>query len=295
MTILRTPEERFSNLNDFPFQPRYLTLDDDVRMHYVDEGPSDGEVVLLLHGEPTWSYLYRKMIPVFASAGYRVIAPDLIGFGKSDKFASVKDYSYARHMNWLFQALDQLDLQGINLFCQDWGSLLGLRAVGEQPDRFSRVMVSNGFLPTARAPVPAAFKLWRAFALYSPVFPIGRIVKTGCMTKLSPQEVAAYDAPFPNAKYKAATRALPALVPTKATDPAVADNRKAWDALATFEKPFLCVFGKNDPVLGKADRALISHVAGAKDQPHERTWGGHFVQEDRGEYLATSMVNWMRR
>lgn len=293
MKILRTPDARFNKLPDYPFTAHYQMLGE-LRMHYLDEGPRNGSVILLLHGEPSWSYLYRKMIPPLVAAGHRVLAPDLIGFGKSDKPAAMRDYSYQRHVDWLSAWLAALDLQDITLFCQDWGSLLGLRIAAEQEHRFSRIMVANGFLPTARQGVSKGFKLWRAFARYSPLFPIGRIVNSGCVTKLSAAEIAAYDAPFPSARYKAGARAFPRIVPTSENDPAIPANRAAWDKLGQWQKPFLCVFGKNDPVLGKADKPLIAHVPGAKGQPHDRIWGGHFVQEDRGDELAKRLLQWMQ-
>jgi haloalkane dehalogenase len=294
MRILRTPDERFRNLPGYPFTPHYLQLGE-LRMHYLDEGPRDGPVVLMLHGEPTWSYLYRKMIPPVAAAGCRVLAPDLIGFGKSDKPADIADYSYQRHVDWITGFLRALDLRDITLFCQDWGSLIGLRVAAENAERFARIMVANGFLPTARQGVSRGFRLWRAFAHWSPWFPIGRIVNSGCVVKLSPAEIAAYDAPFPSAAYKAGTRAFPRLVPTTEDDPAVPANRAAWERLGQWRKPFLCVFGKNDPVLGHADRHLIAHVPGAQGQPHDRIWGGHFVQEDRGDELAKRLIEWMKK
>ncbi|MEK6806093.1 MAG: haloalkane dehalogenase [Pseudomonadota bacterium] len=294
MKALRTPDSRFENLPGYPFAPKYLELKAGLRMHYVDEGPRHGAVVLLLHGEPTWSYLYRKMIPPLVAAGFRVLAPDLIGFGKSDKLPQMADYSYALHVGWVREWMEKLDLRGITLFCQDWGSLIGLRLAAEHEARFARVMVSNGFLPTARQGVPPAFKLWRAFARYSPWFPIGRIVNSGCVTKLSAAEIAAYDAPYPDDSYKAGTRKFPLLVPTEESDPAVPVNRAAWDVFGRWTKPFLCVFGKNDPILGRGDKPLIEHVPGAKHQPHERIWGGHFIQEDRGDELAQRLSAWMK-
>ena len=293
MKILRTPETRFLDLPGYNFAPRYQMLGE-LRMHYVDEGPRDAPPVLLLHGEPTWSYLYRKMIPIIVRAGYRAVAPDLIGFGKSDKPAAMGDYSYQRHADWVLQFIEALDLKNMTLFCQDWGSLLGLRIAAEQDARFARIFVANGFLPTARQGASRGFKIWRAFAKYSPLFPIGRIVNSGCVVKLSAAEIAAYDAPFPSAAYKAGTRAFPRLVPTEESDPAVPANRAAWDKLGRWGKPFLCVFGKNDPVLGRADAPLIAHVPGAKGQPHDRIWGGHFVQEDRGDELANRLVAWLK-
>jgi haloalkane dehalogenase len=293
MKILRTPETRFLGLSGYDFAPHYTMLGE-LRMHYVDEGPRDAPVVLLLHGEPSWSYLYRKMIPILARNGLRAIAPDLIGFGKSDKLGAMSDYSYQKHVDWMTQFIHALDLTGVTLFCQDWGSLIGLRTAAEQDHRFARIMVSNGFLPTADRGVPPAFKLWRAFAMYSPWFPIGRIVNSGCVTRLKPAEIAAYDAPYPSSEYKAGARMFPRLVPTEESDPAVPANRAAWDKLGRWQKPFLCVFGKNDPILGRADKALIEHVPGAKGQPHDRIWGGHFVQEDRGDELANRLVEFVR-
>ncbi len=291
MPIIRTPDARFAGLPDYPYAPHYLDVGHGtpLRMHYVDEGPRDGQIVLLLHGEPTWSYLYRKMIPPLVAAGHRVIAPDLIGFGKSDKYTSIDDYSYQRHVDWLLALIDKLDLTSITLFCQDWGSLLGLRIAAEHEARFARIVVGNGMLPTGDTAVPLAFRLWRAFARHSPWFPIGRIVASGSRTPLSAAEIAAYDAPFPGDAHKAGARAFPRLVPTTSDDPAAPANRAAWAQLGRWTKPFLCVFGKHDPILGRADRVLIRQVPGAKDQPHQRLPGSHFIQEDQGPALAAAI------
>ena len=293
MEFLRTAEERFAGLSGFAYQPKYVQLGD-LRMAYVDEGAPAAPPVLMLHGEPTWSYLYRKMIPVFEAEGFRAVAPDLIGFGRSDKPKRMRDYSYQRHLDWLVGLLEALDLKDITLVCQDWGSLLGLRIAAEHPQRFSRIVVANGILPTADQPVPVVFKLWRAFARFSPWFPIGKIVSTGCVEKLGAPEIAAYDAPFPSSAYKAGTRALPRLVPTDESDPAVPANRAAWKLLGQWDKPFLTVFGTHDPILGKADRPLQAHVPGAKGQPHARIRAGHFIQEDQGPELARRTVEWIR-
>jgi haloalkane dehalogenase len=293
MKVLRTPDERFRDLPGYPFAPHYVELADGLRVHAVDEGPRDGAPVLLLHGEPTWSYLYRKMIPVLAAAGLRAVAPDLVGFGRSDKPAAMADHSYARHVAWMAQWLERVDLTRVTLVCQDWGSLIGLRLATEHPERFARIVVANGFLPTARQPPNRAFTLWRAFATWSPIFPVGRIVRSGCVKKPPPEVVAAYDAPFPSRAYLAGPRAFPRLVPTREEDPAVPANRAAWDALGRWEKPFLTLFGKNDPILGRADGLLQRQVPGARGQPHERFWGGHFVQEDRGDFLAERIVAWL--
>lgn len=300
MEVLRTPDARFTDLPDYPFAPRYLDVPRadgspaTLRIHYVDEGPADGPAILLLHGEPSWSFLYRKMIPILARAGFRAVAPDLVGFGRSDKPARMEDYTYARHVAWITAFVEELGLQGTTLVCQDWGSLIGLRVAAERSQRFSRIVVANGFLPTARQKVPPAFRVWRAFSKYSPVFPIGRIVASGCVTKLGRDVRAAYDAPFPSSEYTAGARVFPSLVPTDERDPAVPANRAAWDVLGKWEKPFITLFGKNDPILGRADAALQAHVPGAKGQPHERFWGGHFVQEDRGDHLATTIVRWIK-
>jgi haloalkane dehalogenase len=294
MNALRTPDSRFANLPDYSFAPHWHELRSGLRLHYVDEGPRDAPAVLMLHGEPSWSYLYRKMIPVVAGAGLRAIAPDLVGFGKSDKPRRMADYSYQSHMDWLREWVEALDLKRLTLFCQDWGSLLGLRLAAEHPARFDRIVVANGFLPTGDLPANRAFRLWRAFATYSPWFPIGRIVNSGVIHKLSPAEIAAYDAPFPSSAYKAGARAFPRLVPTTPDDPAAPANRAAWSALGRWDKPFLCLFGANDPILGRADKYLLEHVPGSKGQPHARLRGGHFVQEDQGPELARRTVAWIR-
>jgi len=293
MDVIRTPDDRFTGLPDYPFEPHYAVLADDVRLHYVDEGPRDADVVLMLHGEPSWSYLYRHLVPVFADAGRRAIAPDLVGFGRSDKPTRIGDYTYQRHVDWLREWIEQLDLRRITLLCQDWGSLLGLRLAAEQEDRFDRIVVANGFLPTGDRDPGVAFKVWRLFATRSPILPIGRIVATGTKRRLSPAERAAYDAPFPSATYKAGARAFPALVPTSPTDPAVPANRAAWERLGLWEKPFLTLFGKDDPILGRADKPLQEHVPGARNQPHARLSGSHFVQEDAGAEIARRTVEWM--
>ncbi len=292
MEILRTPEDRFANVPDFDYPPVYTPIVD-LRMAHVEAG--DGPVVLMLHGEPTWSFLYRKMIPVFAAAGFRAVAPDLIGFGRSDKPASVADYSYARHVEWVLAWMTANDLQDVTLVCQDWGSLIGLRLAAEHPDRFARIAVGNGFLPIADRPAPTAFRIWRAFARFTPLFPTGRIVQAGTATRLPAEVVAAYDAPFPSERHKAGARAFPRLVPTEPDDPAVAANRAAWERLGHWEKPFLTAFGKKDPILGWADRILQRHIPGAAGQPHrDLANASHFLQEDAGEELAGIVADWAR-
>lgn len=291
--VRRTPDDRFVGLADYDFAPHWTELRDGLRMHHVDEGPRDAPPVLMLHGEPTWSYLYRHMVPVFAGAGLRALAPDLVGFGRSDKPTDRAAYSYQAHVDWTAEWLEALDLRDVTLVCQDWGSLIGLRLATEHPDRFARIVVANGFLPTGERRTPPAFHVWRAFALHSPVLPVGRIVAFGTKRRLSRAERAAYDAPFPDASYKAGARAFPALVPTSTDDPASPANRRAWEALGRWDKPFLTLFGAADPILGKADGPLQRHVPGAAGQPHARLDGSHFVQEDRGPEIARRVVDWL--
>ncbi len=293
MNIVSTPEDRFAGLTDYPYEPSYVDVggaDVHLRMAYVDEGPRDAPVVLLLHGEPTWGYLYRHMIGPLVDAGLRVVVPDLIGFGRSDKPTQVSDYSYQGHVDWMTTFIDALGIDDLTLFCQDWGSLIGLRIVGLEPERFARVVVGNGFLPAESIKPPVAFHVWRAFARWSPVFPIGRIVDVGTSRSLSKAERAAYDAPFPSAKHLAGARAFPALVPTRADDPAMPANLEAWAGLGRFEKPFLTVYGRKDPILGKADRPLQAQVPGASGMDHARVDGSHFVQEDQGPELARRII-----
>ncbi len=287
--ILRTPEERFANLSDFPYVPHYTEVGG-LRIAYIDEGPRAAPVVLLMHGEPSWSYLYRKMIPVLLLAGYRVLAPDLVGFGRSDKPARKADYSYLNHVQWMKAWMKRVDLQQVTLFCQDWGSLIGLRMVAELPDRFARVVLANGGLPTGTTETPKAFRIWRAFAVYSPWFPIGRIVKSGCALGLTPQEVAAYDAPFPSRKYKVAARLFPTFVPTTPDDPERQNNERAWEFFKQCQKPFLTLFSNRDPVTRGGHKMWQQRVPGAQGQAHAVTRGaGHFLQEDKGAEVAQAM------
>jgi haloalkane dehalogenase len=296
MEMLRTPDSRFENLPGYPFAPHYVDVaasdTQKLRMHYIDEGPSDGMPIVLLHGEPTWSYLYRKMIPLLVEGGQRVLAPDLIGFGRSDKPGRIEDYTYLRHVEWVTSWFESLDLSDVTLFVQDWGSLIGLRIAAEQGDRIARIVVANGFLHTGQRPANLPFRVWRAFARYSPVLPAGRLVAFGTVTTIPADVRAGYDAPFPGKAFQAGARAFPQLVPTSPDDPAIPANRAAWDALGRWDKPFLCVFGARDPLLGRADRFLIRHIPGANGQPHARINGGHFVQEDCGPELAERILLW---
>ncbi|MEM8934185.1 MAG: haloalkane dehalogenase [Acidobacteriota bacterium] len=287
-SVLRTPDERFHDLPDYPFEPHYAEVDG-LRIHYVDEGPRDASPVLMLHGEPSWSYLYRFMIPICAEH-HRVIAPDLVGFGKSDKPTRISDYTYQTHMDWMRGlVIDALDLTDITLVCQDWGSLIGLRLAAEHEERFARIVVGNGFLPTGDQPFPTVFKVWRAFARFSPIFPISKIVDTGTRRELSADERRAYDAPFPSAKYKAGARAFPALVPTAPNNPATPANRKAWEVLERWEKPFLTTFSSGDPITRGADKYLRKRIPGAEGQNHVTLRGGHFLQEDSGPEFAAAV------
>lgn len=295
MDILRTPEDRFVHLPDYPFEPNYADIDlgngQTARAHYVDEGPRDGPVILLLHGEPSWSFLYRFMIGPLAEAGCRVVAPDLIGFGKSDKPADIDFYSYALHANWLKQLLDQIGLKDIGLFCQDWGGLLGLRIAGLDPDRFAFIVASNTLLPVGEGKPADAFLAWREFARTSPDFRIGPLLQRATVRELTDAEVAAYDAPFPDEAHKAAARAFPALVPITEDDPGAIDNVEAWKGLARFDRPFLTLFTDQDPITKGSDSFFQKAVPGAKGQPHRIVeGGGHFCQEDVPDVFVAELL-----
>jgi haloalkane dehalogenase len=283
MKVLRTPDTAFARLTDYPFAPHYVDIRDApsgaaLRVHYIDEGPRDAPVVLMMHGEPSWSYLYRKMIAPVVAAGFRVVAPDLVGFGKSDKPAAQNDYSYARHVAWMRSWVEQLDLQNVTLACQDWGSLIGLRLVSEMPGRFKAVALSNGGLPEG-GDAPRAFKIWRAFSKWSPVFPIGKIVNAGTKRALSPDEIAAYDAPFPDSSFKAGARIFPSFVPFE-NNVALPDQKRAWAVLDTWDKPFLCCFSDRDSITRGGESRFIGRVPGTAGQNHRSLHGGHFIQED---------------
>lgn len=293
MKILRTPDAAFTGLNDYPFAPHYTDITDadsgaGLRIHYVDEGPRDAPVVLMMHGEPSWSYLYRKMVKPVVTAGFRIVAPDLIGFGKSDKPAEQGDYSYARHVAWMREWVEQLDLQNVTLACQDWGSLVGLRLLAEMPNRFAGVVLSNGGLPEG-GDAPRAFKIWRTFSKWSPLFPIGKIVSAGTKRGLSSHEIAAYDAPFPDASFKAGARIFPTFVPF-GNNVAVADQKRAWEVLDRFEKPFLCCFSDQDKITRGGESRFIGRVPGTKGQQHRSLNGGHFIQEDDPEGFVACIL-----
>lgn len=295
MQVLKTDLARFADIPDYPFAENWITIDlgegFSGQMHYLDEGAKDAPPLLLFHGEPSWSFLYRKMIPLLVDAGFRCLAPDLIGFGKSDKPDDQAFYTYDRHVSWLKQWRDAVVPQTAALFCQDWGGLLGLRMVGEEPNRFSCVVASNTFLPTGGTPSPA-FLAWRMFAKASPDFKIGELLQRATATERTPEEVAAYGAPFPDEPSKAGARAFPQLVPVEDGMDGIAQNKAAWEGLATFDKPFLTLFGDDDPVTGGLAPPLIERIAGAAGMPHAMlSTCGHFSQEDRPAELAQGMID----
>ncbi len=292
MDFLRTPDERFKELTGYPYQPRYVEIGDGMRMHYVAAGPKDGPVILMLHGEPSWSYLYRHMIPIFAEAGYRAIAPDLIGFGRSDKPVHRDDYTYASHVAWTEAFIVGLDLKDITLVCQDWGGLIGLRLLATHSDRFARVIAANTFLPTGREPVSDAFRAWQKFSQETPELQVGNIINGATTTELSAATIAAYNAPFPDETYKAGARQFPALVPTEVDDPGAIANREAWKTLMTLKVPFLTAFSDGDPITRGADLLLQATIPGCKGRNHQTIVGaGHFLQEDRGPELALAVLD----
>jgi haloalkane dehalogenase len=296
MQTVRTPDEHFENLSGYPYAPNYAEIDDldggSLRVHYLDEGPADGPVVLLMHGEPTWSYLYRNVIPVLVAAGHRVIVPDLVGFGRSDKPTQQSDYTYGRHVGWMRQVLfDHLDLNGITFFGQDWGGLVGLRLVALAPERYAGVVIGNTGLPTGRGPASEAFLQWQRFAATADHFPIGAIINGGCTSDLSPEIIAAYDAPFPSDEYTAGARIFPSLVPTSPDDPATPDQDAAWTVLEAFDRPFLLAFSDGDPITRGGDAPFLAKVPGAAGQPHTTiVGGGHFLQEDRPLDVARAIL-----
>ena len=299
MKALRTPDERFKDLPGYPFAPLYLDVPSGdggrLRMHYVDEGPRDDEVVLMLHGEPSWSYLYRKMIPIVTGAGFRAVAPDLIGFGRSDKPSERSDYTYQRHVDWMKALVTGLDLRRITLVCQDWGGLIGLRVAIEDASRFLRIVAANTFLPTGDQPPGKAFFQWRDFSQSVPELPVGMLLQTATVTELTPVVMAAYDAPYPDESFKAGARQFPMLVPAAPDDPAAPANRAAWKGLEQWRKPFLCAFSDSDPITGGLDKIFLERVPGTRGQPHTTIQGGgHFLQEDKGEELAQVVVRFMR-
>jgi haloalkane dehalogenase len=295
MRVLRTPDDRFTDLPGFGYPPRYVNVGD-LRMAYVEAGPADGEPVLLLHGEPSWSFLYRTVLPVLADAGFRAIAADLVGFGRSDKPAEIADHSYARHVEWVAAfAFGQLDLRGLTLVGQDWGGLIGLRLVAEHPNRFARVVAANTGLPTGDHPMPDVWLRFREVVRTAPDLSMARLVQAGCQTTLPAAVLAAYDAPFPDRSYQAGPRAMPGLVPTSPDDPAAPANRAAWQQLAAWDKPFLAAFSDRDPITGGMAPILTRVIPGAAGIEHPVIAGaGHFLQEDAGERLGEVITGFLR-
>jgi haloalkane dehalogenase len=298
--VLRTPEARFVALPDFPFEPRHVEIaagdGSALRMSYLDEGPADAPVVLMLHGEPSWSFLYREVIARLSAAGLRAVAPDLIGFGRSDKPAERADHSYERQVAWTTRFVEALDLRDVTLVCHDWGGLIGLRLVAEHPARFAQVIAANTALPTGDGDMPEAFHVWRQRSQEIRRFPTGRIISDGCARPLTADLVAAYDAPFPDESYQAGARALPVLVPITADDPAAPANDRAWQSLERFTRPVLTVWGDGDPYTAPGLAALRRRVPGAAGQPHAVIAGaGHFLQEDAGAELAEITLAAMTR
>lgn len=286
METLRTPDDAFVSLRDWAYEPHYVELPDGPRIAYVDEGPSDGPVILLMHGEPSWSYLYRFMIAPLVEGGCRVLAPDLVGFGRSDKPTERSAHTYEHHVAWMLAWIREVNPTGVTFFGQDWGGLIGLRLVTAEPDRFAAVVVANTGLPTGEIKPTDAFMAWQKFSQTVETFPVGVIVNGGTGRDLSPAEVAAYDAPFPSEDYKAGPRQLPSMVPTDADNPSTAANKAAWEVLRAWTKPFVCAFSDNDPITKGGEKVFLRDVPGAQGQPHVMTSGGHFLQEDCGPELA---------
>jgi haloalkane dehalogenase len=299
MQTVRTPEERFADLPGYPFAPHYANIPagdgDTLRVHYLDEGPPQADPVLLLHGEPSWSFLYRHMIPPLVEAGHRVVVPDQVGFGRSDKPTETTDYSYARHVSWMSALVfDVLDLAGITFFGQDWGGLVGLRLVAARPDRFDRVAIGNTGLPTGDQDPGEAFRAWQEYSQTTTEFPVGRLVDGGCATDLSAEVIAGYDAPYPDDTYKAGARIWPTFVPTSPDDPEAPANRAAWEVLQQFDKPFLCCFSDRDFITAGGDKPFRKLIPGAQGQPHTTIeGGGHFLQEDCGPELAGVLIDFI--
>ncbi len=298
MEFLRTDDQRFEQLPGYDFSPHYLNVDDteggQLRVHYLDEGPREASPVLLMHGEPSWCYLYRKMIPILVAAGHRVIAPDLVGFGRSDKPSNRNDYTYQRHVDWMQAVLDQLDLTNITLVCQDWGGLIGLRLAAENSDRFSRVLAANTMLPTGDHTPPESFLKWQAYSQEVPEFNSGGIIKGGTVLELPQAVIDAYNAPYPDESYKEGARQFPTLVPCRPDDPASEKNRAAWGVLSQWKKPFLTAFSDSDPVTAGGDKLMQKLIPGTEGQAHTTiVKGGHFLQEDQGETLAQVTVKFI--
>jgi haloalkane dehalogenase len=299
MQTLRTPDERFVDLPDFPYLPRYSDVDDDegdsVRIAWVEDGPATADPVLMLHGEPSWSFLYRRMIPVLAAAGHRVICPDLVGFGRSDKPTRIENHTYARHVEWMRTlAFDVLNLNRVTLVGQDWGGLIGLRLAAEHPERFARLVVANTGLPTGDIPMPDIWWQFRKTIQGAPTLDVGRFVQAGCVRPVNDDVRAGYDAPFPDDSYSAGPRAMPGLVPTSPKDPAAPANRAAWAALRESATPMLVAFSDGDPITGGMAPIFQREMRGAQGHRHPVIKNaGHFLQEDAGDELARHIVDFL--
>lgn len=291
--FLRTPDDRFVDVPDFAYEPHYVDVEG-LRMAYIDEGPADGPTVLLLHGEPTWSFLYRRMIPPLVAAGFRCIAPDLIGFGRSDKPTDRAAYTYNGHVAWMKSFIAAIDLPQATLFAQDWGGLIGLRIVAEDPDRFDRVAIGNTGLPVGES-LGEGFDFWLAASQNMEFMDCGALLQRATAAReLSDAEMDAYRAPFPDESYMAGAREFPTLVSITPKHGAVTENKAAWDVYESWTKPFLTLWCPGDPVLGHLHTEFIERIPGAADQPHQEfTPGGHFVQDDRGEDIAAALIAWM--
>ncbi|WP_433679169.1 haloalkane dehalogenase [Nocardia sp. CA-119907] len=301
MLTLRTPEERFTELPDFPYAPRYCEVDDteggSLRMAWVEAGPEDADPILMLHGEPSWSFLYRRMIPILAAAGHRVICPDLVGFGRSDKPTRREDHTYARHVEWVRAlAFDALDLNNVTLVGQDWGGLIGLRLAAEHPQLFSHIVVANTGLPAGDFPMPEIWWQFREAIQSQPTIDVGGFIQWGCTQVMSDAVRAGYDAPFPDDSYCAGPRVMPGLVPTSPDDPAAPANRAAWAALCQSTTPMLVAFSDSDPITGPMGGVLQTEMRGAQGIEHPVIRGaGHFLQEDSGEELARHIVDFLAK
>jgi haloalkane dehalogenase len=299
MRVLRTSPDRFDRLPDFPYEPHVVEVADGdggrIRMAYVEAGPADGPVALLLHGEPSWSFLYRHVMRVLADAGVRAVAPDLIGFGRSDKPTEPADHSYARHVEWVRAvSFDALDLREVTLVGQDWGGLIGLRLVAEHPDRFSRVVAANTGLPTGDQAMPDVWWQFRRAVENAESLDVSRFVQAGCLTTLPDAVRAAYDAPFPDQTYMSGPRVMPTLVPTTSEDPATEANRAAWAGLTQWRKPFLVAFSDGDPITGAMAPVLRRSIPGTDGIDHPTLEGaGHFLQEDAGARLGEEVARFM--
>ena len=331
MQTLRTPDECFEKLPGYDFAPHYTEIPDGdggtLRIHHVDEGPQGGEPILCMHGQPSWSYLYRKMIPIFVDAGHRVLAPDLVGFGRSDKPTEREDYTYANHVAWMNAWLEANDLRDLTLVCQDWGGLIGLRVATDQPDRFARIVTANTGLPDGTGtnvpadagpamrklydslPVvkaselgerfaakdgPPGFLYWRKYCAESPEFSVSDVMRM--IAGASADEIAAYQAPFPEPRYEAGARQFPSLVPVFPDDPEIPSNRKAWEVLRGWQKPFLTAFSDSDPVTAGAEKRFQKDVPGAQGQEHPTIVGaGHFLQDEKGPELAAAVLRFIER